>query len=237
MAGDEGVDRRSLLKGSFAAVGLGASIKAHARPASSDEAAVAAEAVLDAFNRWLAQATYEGGDVRGVIVRGGSLDSPVDIAEEVEQDLLAQRLDRDLARAVALTAHEAWTSWARGWSLPPSRAFPEFAAVASPEAPTRPSKPVKLAPRASRGFQLLGAARLEQELCDKLRSCQPGDARSDLVRKIARLVGQQVAEWSAVAMVEGILAGGSVPTFAPPYVPVGPVVGRTEAGPVIVTRL
>jgi len=34
-----------------------------------------------------------------------------------------------------------------------------------------------------------------------------------------------------VTMVKGVLGSGPVPTFAPPYVPVGPVLGGTAISP------
>jgi len=125
------------------------------------------------------------------------------------------------------------------------RAFPDFAAVSTPEAPTTEAEVVDLKPSATSSFRRLQSAQLErslsQALTDKIGQGDPIKGThgvSELVQSFAWKVGQRVEDWSADAMVEGIYGSGPVPTFAPPYIPVGPVVsGETLDGPVKITCL
>lgn len=47
----------------------------------------------------------------------------------------------------------------------------------------------------------------------------------NVYESIAEAFEQAVQTWSVTSMVTNVLGTGPVPTFAPPYVPVGPVVG------------
>jgi hypothetical protein len=57
--------------------------------------------------------------------------------------------------------------------------------------------------------------------------------------ELAKWVETSFREWKVTAQIAGVMGKGPIPTYAPPYVPVGPVVmgdnisapGHTIAGP------
>lgn len=231
----DSIGRRDLLKGALGGLGLGAALTARAGGGRIDPLAeAAADGIVAAWNRWLGRATYTDGRIQGVILSGGYLESDVDVAADVRAGLDA--LVPDLAEAFAAEAAEAWDAWYADWSLPATRAFPTFGAIAAPEAPLTQAQVVKLQPRASRGFPRLLSPAFSKGLCGKL-ACNNAGGVDAIVHDIVWIVGRRVQGWSPQAMVDGILGSGPVPSFAPPFIPVAPVVGKTRPGPVAVTRI
>ncbi len=195
-------------------------------PALDADAEAMADVITGAWNAWLSEAEYGHGEINSLTLEGGSLSSPVDVALLVEDGLIADGVEEDGASLLAVAAAEAWEGWAADWSLPPSDAFPDFAAVPAPEAPVTEGDAVLLQPESSASYAKITSGltgSLASSVLDK-GPIKGGHPVVALVHAIAWRVGQRVQDWSADAMVEGILGGGPVPTFAPPYVPVGPVV-------------
>ena len=195
-------------------------------PALGAQAEVIADAIVDAWNAWLVEAEYVNSSIQSVTLEGGELYSPVDVGLLIEDSLVADGLDPDTASKLAAAADGAWAQWAADWTLPPSDAFPDFAAVAAPEAPETEAEPVLLRPDASTSYDKITTG-LQGQLASAVAGKGPIKGVfniSTVVHSVAWRVGQQIDEWNAQAMVEGIRGGGPVPTFAPPYVPVGPVV-------------
>jgi hypothetical protein len=93
----------------------------------------------------------------------------------------------------------------------------------------------------SAGEQRLGAATLSPRLVAAVRGLAGRDT-AGLDKSIAELaswVEASFRDWKVSAQVVGVKGKGPIPTFAPPYVPVGPVVmgenvsapGQVIAGP------
>jgi len=195
-------------------------------PGLAADADALSEVIVAGWNAWLATAEYADSSIQASTVSGGRLTSPVDVALVIEDGLLAEGVEADGASKLAGAAADAWEEWADDWSLPDSEAFPDFVAVAAPEAPPAEGDAVALQPDASAGYSQLTSS-LQDALSDAVIGKGPikgGHPTPILVHAIAWRVGQRVEDWNVEAMVEGILGGGPVPTFAPPYVPVGPVV-------------
>jgi hypothetical protein len=196
-------------------------------PGLAADAELIADAITAGWNAWLAQAEYSGGSIQAQSLEGGSLTSPVDAQPIIEANLLAAGVRADAALDLSVAAAANWEDWAADWSLPASDAFPTFAAVAAPEAAETTAQPLALQPEASTSYSKI-TTDLEADLdaaIDKGDGPIKGTWNiSALVQSVAIRVGQRVEGWSAGAMVEGIRGGGPIPTFAPPYIPVGPVV-------------
>jgi hypothetical protein len=62
---------------------------------------------------------------------------------------------------------------------------------------------------------------------------KPGPFSEEIFASVADGFSKAVATWQSTQVVSGVLGRGSVPSFAPPYVPVGPVAGGStlESGP------
>ncbi|MCO4770989.1 MAG: hypothetical protein KDA24_13225 [Deltaproteobacteria bacterium] len=199
---------------------------AQGNPALDAQAAAMSDVIVGAWNAWLVDAEYTDSAINSVTLEGGELSSPVDVKVLVEDGLIVDGIDPATAEAFATAADGAWAQWAADWTLPPSDAFPGFAAVAAPEAPETEAQAVLLQPESSASYDKISTG-LQGQLASAVAGKGPIKGNfniSSVVHSVAWRVGQRIAGWSASAMVEGIRGGGPVPTFAPPYVPVGPVV-------------
>jgi hypothetical protein len=116
----------------------------------------------------------------------------------------------------------AWLQLTASMKVPGLPWYPAFAAMPSPVAPPTPNVPgpiamltmasavvSKVALKNAMVFKHAGASRVDQNLYEAL----------------AEAFEQAFQLWKVSTMVTNVLGTGPVPTFAPPYVPVGPVVG------------
>ncbi|MEZ5352964.1 MAG: hypothetical protein R2762_10040 [Bryobacteraceae bacterium] len=188
----------------------------------------AREAFRTAVNEWIAQAQLRGGRITGPAAEfgPGSLWSPVNLEVKLLQSLTAAKLSSEVAQALAKILASAWNDWAGGFQLRSQSAFPTFVAVPASHAPPTPAAPIPLQSSVSSGEPSLSSALLNAKLTQALRAHavrSPGNF--DLAAKqLADWVDSSFQEWKRIVMISGVVGQGPVPTFAPPYVPVGPVV-------------
>jgi hypothetical protein len=119
--------------------------------------------------------------------------------------------------ALALAIGSAFDIFAATLKMPGLPLFPSFAAVPGPVAPPMPSVPVPLAALA--GVQPTPQKQFISLTPTQRRACEA----------VVDAFGPTVGIWRTSTMVS-VLGTGPVPTFAPPYVPVGPVVGGIATG-------
>jgi len=194
--------------------------------------AAAQAAIAKGVDLWAAQAYVSTGEVHGsaVFVAPGALTSDVDFRQRVEQALLKAGAPGDVAAAISGVAWEGWRGWTAGYSLSLPQGVPAFAAVPSPEAAPTPLEPVRLKDGSSLGRIGMSAdaqsEALSQLLSERLK--EPGAA--DAIARYAKWYELHFAQWFQQVSVRGLVGKGPVPSFAPPYVPVGPVVGGNVSG-------
>ena len=137
-----------------------------------------------------------------------------------------------VARVLAMTLSAAWQDWAAGFQLR-AAAFPTLAAVPGPVAPPTMGVPVPLRQGSSMGETSLSRVSLSGRLSAALRGHAGSEAASmeKAMDGLAQWVEGSFQDWKGLAVLSGLAGQGSVPTFAPPYVPVGPVIqGNVTAG-------
>jgi len=197
------------------------------------------EAFRDAVNDWIGKARIRGGQVKGpdAALTPGSLVSDGNIETMVLEKLIAARAPAEIARALAKELAAAWNAWAAGFQVQLPGAYPKFAAFPGPKAPPTPAPPIALAQGISAGEASLKASVLAGKLASALRvhaSKVRGGSPDQAIKSLAEWVESSFREWKGITKLVGVMGKGSVPTFAPPYVPVGPVVmgDNVSAGPV-----
>jgi hypothetical protein len=188
-------------------------------------------------NDWIIASYVQGGWVRGpdAELTPGSLKSTVDIEQRLWQALSVAQVPAAIARALAKELGGAWHAWADGFRLSLAGAYPKLAAVPGPKAPPTPaSGAFPISRGTSAGEHRLSAAMLSPRLTAAL---QPQAARDmsgldNAIKELTSWVEASFREWRLTAQVVGVMGKGPIPTFAPPYVPVGPVVmGDNISGP------
>ena len=201
-------------------------------------AKAAREAFRDAVNDWIGKARIQGGQVRGpaAILTPGSLVSAGNIESIVLQQLVAAKAPPDVARVLARELAAAWNAWAAGFQAQIPGAYPSFAAFPGPAAPLTPTGPIALAQGSSAGEMALKAQVLAGKLTSALRTYAGkvrGGSLDQAVKGLADWIESSFQEWKGHTKIVGVHGKGNVPTFSPPYVPVGPVVtgDNLSAGP------
>lgn len=168
-----------------------------------------ADAIGDAWDLWQSTVNMVGAIVNAVTVSGGTVVGPL-FSQLARPRALA--VDRAAGDALSNELGRVFDIFAATLKLPGLPLFPAFGAFPGPVAPPTPSIPVPLLALVSVPPQTLkpfsGLTRSQRDACEAV--VDAFDATFGI--------------WRASTMVS-LLGSGPVPTFAPPYVPVGPVVG------------
>jgi hypothetical protein len=195
-------------------------------------------------NDWIIASYVQGGWVRGpnAELTPGSLKSSVDIEQRLTQALTLGRVPAPIAQAIARELGGAWRAWADGFRLSMAGAYPKLAAVPGPMAPPTPATGAfPIARGTSAGELRLSAAMLSPRLVSTLRPLAGREVSGldSAVTELTTWVEASFRDWKVTAQVVGVMGKGPIPSYAPPYVPVGPVVmgdnisapGHVIAGP------
>lgn len=199
---------------------------------------VAREAFRASVNDWIGKARIQNGKINGPMFRldPGGLTSLANMEAGLLPALTAARLPLPVAQALSKTLVAAWNDWTRGYQVVAPSAFPTFAAVPGPHAPPTPSIPIPLQAGSSAGEASLNSAILFGKLIAALRpyTGQAPGSMDQGMKGLADWVDSSFQDWKRTVVISGMIGQGSVPTFAPPYVPVGPVIQGfiTPGGPV-----
>jgi hypothetical protein len=126
--------------------------------------------------------------------------------------------------AVAKGMGQQWSMLANSVTVPGLPWYPMFAAFPGPMAPPMPNIPT---PFIALTHDMMATS--VQNLKMAMRSALHGSMAysTEFFDSIATALQLPLQIWKASQMVTSVLGTGPVPTFAPPYVPVGPVVGGT----------
>jgi len=125
--------------------------------------------------------------------------------------------------AFAAGLQNSWVEWQRLVTVPGLPWYPAFAAFPGPMAPPMPNVPTPLIACVSAGMSAMATpAKLKQNLTQKLAGKM--DFHDQFSDAMAEMIAAAFTLWLPAQMVTQVMGKGPIPTFAPPYVPVGPVV-------------
>ena len=201
---------------------------------SADQAAVIdaiKPAVKQAVDMWKLSAHFSDLKIMAVSAIGtqGCLDGP-ELESHIRIHPRVQSLSglaRDMANGIAEGFSDNFFLWQNGVTVPGLPWYPAFAAFPGPNAPPMPNVPMPLISCVStRASRLVVAS----EIADAIRQALPANLSSEtaFINRVAAGLALGASTWLGSAQVMNVLGYGPVPSFAPPYVPVGPVVGGTN---------
>ena len=201
---------------------------------SADQAAVIdaiKPAVKQAVDMWKLSAHFSDLNIMAVSAIGtpGCLDGP-ELEAHIRIHPKIQSLSglaRDMANGIAEGFSDNFFLWQNGVTVPGLPWYPAFAAFPGPSAPPMPNVPMPLISCVSNRASRLVVA---SEVADAIRQALPANLSSEtaFINRVAAGLALGASTWLGVAQVMNVLGYGPVPSFAPPYVPVGPVVGGTN---------
>jgi hypothetical protein len=180
-------------------------------------------AVHYAWATWQSSAALVGVVVNAVTAAGGNVVGP-----PWEPLILAKSPTSPpglkLSQSIAAGLGGAWLQLTASMKVPGMPWYPAFAAFPAPVAPPTPNIPCPVA-ALTMASSVVSKGALKMAMVAK----HPGASSIDqnLYEALAEAFEQAFQFWTPSTMVTNVLGTGPVPTFAPPYVPVGPVVGGT----------
>ncbi|MBI1757076.1 MAG: hypothetical protein HYR64_08235 [Fimbriimonas ginsengisoli] len=169
------------------------------------------------------KAFFSDVQIMAVAAIGGKLNGP-ELAPVMLAELTRAKVPTNIAQAFSAAVSEAWHEWRVGVSVPGLPWYPAFAAFPGPMAPPMPNVPMPIGACVSRGLGALQIDSLANRIVTKLGTAAASTEAKSAVRDFAMWFSLSFTVWSMSAPVMLVMGKGPVPTFAPPYVPVGPVV-------------
>ena len=192
-------------------------------PTGRDAGQAATAGVARAVARWRSQAVLKDVVINGPTATGGSVAGPA-LQPVIEQTMAEAGVPAAVARAFAAPVSSAWSAWASSLRVPGINWYPSFASFPGPVAPPTPNVPTPLMALGGNPGPL-SAASLKASIRNALGARAKDPQAAAAINQFADDFAARFARYLAGAMVTNVMGTGPVPTFAPPYVPVGPVVG------------
>lgn len=180
-------------------------------------------AICSAWSTWQSSATLVGVVINAVTAVGGQVVGPPLTPLILAQGPKASPAELKYTNVVANVIGTAWLQYTVGIKVKGMPWYPAFAAVPSPVAPPAPNVPCPVIAISS------AAMAVSKNTMKPQMIGQLGDPKAPFHKELFDAICDAFEKchkiWEASTMVTNVLGTGPVPTFAPPYVPVGPVVG------------
>ena len=185
------------------------------------------DAVQFAHGLWKLQASFSGIRIHAVsaiglpgCLKGPDLENSIKSAPSVASWKGAEAAIRN---AFAKAVGGCFKQWQAAVTVPGLPWYPAFSAWPGPDAPPMPNVPTPLvACASSKVAQIVTPGPMKSSMLSGLK----GDFafKDQFCDALAFALALAFQMWLPTQMVMLVLGKGPVPTFAPPYVPVGPVV-------------
>jgi len=191
------------------------------------------DAIGYAHNMWKLQAKFQNIQIMAVSAIGapGCLDGP-ELESNIKNAPMVMAFTGNKAKhrdAVAKGVSKCFKDWQDQVTVPGLPWYPAFAAFPGPMAPPMPNVPVPMIACVSAKITSITLpndmkSAMDDALDSGLKDKDPDKQYEALHDAIATVCAAGFAIWVA-AQTQMVMGKGPIPTFAPPYVPVGPVVG------------
>ncbi len=192
------------------------------------------DAVVFAHNMWKLQAKFQNLQIMAVSAIGtpGCLDGP-ELESLIKNAPMCAAFTGNKAKyrdAVAAGVSKCFKDWQGQVMVPGLPWYPAFAAFPGPMAPPMPNIPTPLiACPSAMMSKIVAPMDMKQAMIDALDGGLKNDDKDKhheaLFDAIATVLALGFLMWLPQQQVMLVLGKGPIPTFAPPFVPVGPVVG------------
>lgn len=184
--------------------------------------------IREGVPQWVASLKFSGISINGPIASGGRLESSSDLKSLISIRMREAGAPQDVVEGFMGAVAESWNSWAGSVRVPGLPWYPSFAAVPSPVAPPTPNIPSPLV-ALTQNRAPLEPLTLAAAIKGRIRDAASWPGGNNGIDEFCRWLNAGFITWLPKAKVQGVLGTGPVPSFAPPYVPVGPVVGGHNA--------
>ena len=181
------------------------------------------DAICSAWSQWQTAATMVGVVINAVTAVGGQIVGPPLTPLILASAPKGSPMEAKYSAVIAQVIGTAWLTFTATVKVTGMPWYPAFAAVPSPVAPPSPNIPCPFAALTQVPVSI-SCNVMKMQMVGQL-----GDPMApfhkELFESICDAFEKSYNIWKGTTMVTNVLGTGPVPTFAPPYVPVGPVVG------------
>lgn len=181
------------------------------------------DAICSAWSQWQMAATLVGVVIAGPSAMGGQVVGPPLGPLILATAPKASPMEMKYSNAIANVINTSWLSYTAGIKVKGMPWYPAFAALPSPVAPPTPNIPCPVVALSS-AKMAAGKNAMKPQMIGMLGDPQ-APFHKELFDAVCDAFEKCLTLWETSTMVTNVLGTGPVPTFAPPYVPVGPVVG------------
>jgi len=180
-------------------------------------------AICSAWSTWQTASTMVGVVINAVTATGGQIVGPPWTPLILASAPKSSPMEMKYSNVIAQVIGTAWLSFTSTVKVTGMPWYPAFAAVPSPVAPPAPNVPCPFAALMQVPVSI-SCNMLKMQMVGQLGDPQ-APFNQELFEAISDAFEKTYNLWKVSTMVTNVLGTGPVPTFAPPYVPVGPVVG------------
>ena len=181
------------------------------------------DAICSAWSTWQSAATMVGVVINAVTATGGQIVGPPLTPLILAQGAVSTPMEMKYTNVIAQVIGTSWLTFTGTVKVTGLPWYPAFAAVPSPVAPPMPNTPVPFAALMQVPVSI-SCNVMKMQMIGQL-----GDPMAPFHKELFESICDAFEKcynlWKVSTMVTNVLGTGPVPTFAPPYVPVGPVVG------------
>jgi hypothetical protein len=183
----------------------------------------ACSAICSAWSQWQSMATMVGVVIAGPTASVGQIVGPPLTPLILASAPKATPMEMKYSNAIANVIGTGWLTFTATVKVAGMPWYPAFAAVPSPVAPPMPNIPCPFAALTQVPVSISKDV-LKMQMVGMLADPM-APFHKELFESIADAFEKSYNLWKVSTLVTNVLGTGPVPTFAPPYVPVGPVVG------------
>lgn len=185
-------------------------------------------AVGFAMSRWQMQASLLDVMINGPVASGGRFSGPP--IDGLIRSLAPGGWDV-YTQAICAALHDQVKAFEGEVRVPGMPWYPSFAAFPAPFAPPTPNVPCPMMALAAGAARHVSTASIKAAILARFGPRKP-PAADAVATAVAEGFEKTFTSWLARTVVQLVMGSGPVPTYAPPYVPTGPVVnGRGNMMP------
>jgi hypothetical protein len=180
-------------------------------------------AICSAWSQWQQAATLVGTMINAVVASGGQVVGPALTPLILASAPMATPNEMKYSNAIATAIGTGWLAYTSSIKVPGLPWYPAFAAFPAPMAPPMPNIPTPVI-ALTQVTTSVSKSTLKPQMLGLLADPTAPHSQ-ELMDSVADAFEKCFTLWQSTTMVTNVLGMGPVPTFAPPVVPVGPVVG------------
>lgn len=139
----------------------------------------------------------------------------------------AQGAPTNISLAFARATANAWGNWTNSVSVPGLPWYPQFAAYPGPHAPPTANIPTPLIVTAPGATIVSGM--VAGSITSSVGESASEEGAQEAIQQYADWLSNSFTPWLISCLVTNVMGYGTVPTFAPPFVPAGMVIGNADS--------